>query len=140
MNLKAIHLLVALSIITITLPAYADDPKNFKEVMQRIETDMSKLIGHIMKEEYSDIISTAERVANHDEPPIAQRLRLIAELGTDFTNFKSHDDDVHINSVAMQEAAEKKDIDSVIVSYGKTLQSCNNCHKKYRERVQKLDL
>jgi len=106
--------------------------------MQRIELDMSKLVGHIMKEVYADIIAVAERVANHEEPPLSHRLQLIAELGMDFPNFKSYDDNVHINSVAMQEAAEKKDIDAVIINYGKTMQSCNSCHKKYRERVQKL--
>jgi len=132
--------LFLLLLILSTTPSFADDPKNFKEVMQRIEVNMSKLVGHIMKEEYADIIKISEHVANHEEPPLSHRLRIIAELGTDFSNFKSHDDDVHINSVAMQEAAEKKDMDAVIASYGKTMQSCNNCHKKYRERVQKLDL
>ncbi len=138
MKLRLNYFLFLLALVFSITPAFAEDPKNFKEVMQRIELDMSKLVGHIMKEEYADIIAVAERVANHEEPPLSHRLRLIAELGTDFPNFKSHDDNVHINSVAMQEAAEKKDIDAVIISYGKTMQSCNSCHKKYRGRVQKL--
>ncbi len=99
MKLRLNYFLFLLALVFSITPAFAEDPKNFKEVMQRIELDMSKLVGHIMKEEYADIIAVAERVANHEEPPLSHRLRLIAELGTDFPNFKSHDDNVHINSV-----------------------------------------
>ena len=120
-------------------PAMAsDDPKNMKEVMQRISNDMSKLVNHIMKDEYDEILVLAEKVANHDEPPVSHRLRIIAELGLDFTDFKKNDDEVHINAVAMKKAAINKDTTAIIDNYGKVMQSCNNCHKQYRKRIQAL--
>ncbi|MDH3326045.1 MAG: cytochrome c [Gammaproteobacteria bacterium] len=138
--MKYINISTAVLVVSIfSSTVFAEEePKNLKEVMQRIEVNMSKIVGHIMREEFSDIAIAAEKVAVHDEPPLSHRLKMIAELKTDFPDFKSHDDDVHLNSVAMQEAAEKKDLKSIIESYGKTLQSCNNCHTKYRKRIQKL--
>ncbi len=138
MKTQLIRLIFFTVIVFSIAPVFANDPKNFKEVMQRIELNMSKIVGHIMREEFDEIVQLAEQVANHDEPPLTHRMKLIAELGTDFIDFKSHDDNVHINSVAMQEAAKRKDLDSVIINYGKTMQSCNHCHKKYRGRIQQL--
>lgn len=122
-----------------TAPMAADEPKDIQEVMQRIEVNMGKLFSHIMREEFEQIAVMADKVADHEEPPITHRLKIIAELGTDFTDFKKHDDDVHINSVTMEKAAKKRDLEAVIISYGKTVQSCNNCHKTYRSRIQKIE-
>lgn len=140
MKKRLVNSVLFLAFLVCVSPVNAGgDAKNFKEVMQRIALNMSKLIDPIMKSDFAEIDAIAEHVANHDEPPLTHRMRIIAELGLDFTDFKKYDDDVHMSSVAMQTAAKNKDIEAVIINYGKTMQNCNNCHKKYRERIRKMN-
>ena len=135
-----VSVLLFFGFVVCVSPALAgDDAKNFKEVMQRISVDMSKLIDPIMKGDFAKVHEIAEHVANHSEPPLSHRLKIIAKLGLDFTDFKKYDDEVHINSVAIQASANNKDIEGMIDNYWKTMKSCHGCHKKYRERIREMN-
>lgn len=141
MKVSMLYLAILFSSIFFTQPLLAkEDPKNMKEVMQRISNDMGKLVGHLMKDEFDEVMKYAEKIANHDEPPVSHRMRIIANLGTEFPNFKKHDDDVHISALEMKKAAKNKDIDGVTTYYGKVMTSCNNCHKAYRKQIQAMNL
>ena len=140
MKNSLIKWILLFSLVFCVSPSSADDdPKNFKEVMQRISVNMADLVDPILKGEFSKVHKIAERVANHDEPPLMLRVKIIAELGMDFIDFKKYDDEVHMNAVSIQLAAKNKDIDGMITGYGKTMQSCHDCHKKYRKRIRKLN-
>ena len=122
-------------------PAFAGDAsKNMKSVMQQLTKDMQTLFGHIMKDEFEEIEKYAEKVANHDEPPVTHRLRIIGSLGTSFPAFKAHDDNVHINAMALKKAASERNIEGVLSHYAKVTSSCNDCHKEYRKQIQELNL
>jgi cytochrome c556 len=138
---KMLLILFLIFIGTVSQSTFAEsDPKNMKEVMQRISNDMEKLVGHLMKDEFEEVARYADKIANHDEPPLSQRLRMIANLGTEFTKFKNHDDEVHINATAMKKAADNRNVQDVIDNYTKVLTNCNNCHKDYRKQIQELNL
>ena len=120
--------------------AVAEEPKDVKQVMQWLSADMQVIFKSIMVEDFDSIAIHAEKVAYHQEPPVKHRLAMVAELKLDFPNFKGHDDTVHMASVAMQEAAKRKEMSVVLENYAKATQGCVACHETYRTRIKNLDL
>ena len=135
---KILNVLTMVALLSVSFASLAAAPKDMKEVMQLISSDMQQIVKGISEEDYALIASKAKQVAFHKEPPIKQRQAFLAELKSELAKFKAHDNQVHASAMAMKKAAEQKDMSTVVMKYQETLQACVACHQGYRERMSNV--
>lgn len=107
-------------------------PMELRTIMKRLDHDMQAVTGAISKEDWSLVAELAPRIAKHAEPPISEKMRILAWLGTEVGKFRGFDGRVHDAATAMGEAAKRSDGQAVIVAFAKTQQSCLACHQSFR--------
>ena len=67
------------------------------------------------------------------EPLVAEKMRILAWLGTDAGKFRSHDGQTHESATAMGDAAKRGDGLAVISAFSKVQQSFLICHQSFRK-------
>ncbi len=135
-TLPNIFLLASLCVLPTS--TYAEDPKSFRDLMLYMGQQYSEVTQGILKQDYQQLATAANIIAFHPEPPLTQRMKIIAKLGSDFLDFKSWDDKVHLSAVALAQAAENKDINAVLEHNTTMLENCTSCHIKYRALIKSL--
>lgn len=111
----------------------AAEPMALREVMQQLGRDMQAVTGAISQEDWAVVADLAPKIASHAEPPVAEKLRILAWLGTDAGKFRGFDGLVHDAATAMGEAAQRSDGQAVIAAFAKVQQNCLACHQGYRK-------
>ena len=110
----------------------AAKPMALRTIMERLGRDMQVVTGAISKEDWPLVAELAPRIAKHAEPPMSEKMRILAWLGADAGKFRGLDRQVHDAATAMGEAAQRNDGQAVIAAFSKTQQSCLACHQSYR--------
>lgn len=130
---------VSLSVILATLATglgaqsvEATKPMALRTVMENLGRDMQAVAGAISKEEWALVAELAPKIAKHAEPPMAEKMRILAWLGADAGKFRGFDGQVHDTATAMGEAAKRSDGQAVIAAFSRTQQSCLACHQGFR--------
>ena len=118
--------------------AHAKDPETFQELMKYMGEQYTQVVDGILKQDYDQIDKAANIIAFHPEPSLTQRMKIIAKLGTNFLDFKSWDDKVHLSAVALSQAAKTKDQQAILEQNSQVLKNCTSCHDKYRDIVKSL--
>jgi cytochrome c556 len=108
-------------------------PMALRGVMDKLGRDMQAITGAISKEEWAVVAELAPKIANHAEPPVAEKMRILAWLGTDAGKFRSHDGQTHESATVMGDAAKSGDGLAVISAFSKVQQSCLICHQSFRK-------
>lgn len=117
-------------------PAQADGtakPLALRGIMQQLGRDMQSVTGAISKEDWARVAELAPKIGAHAEPPLTEKMRILAWLGTDSGRFRSFDEQTHEAAHAMGEAAQRGDGQAVIVAFAKVQQSCLACHQNFRK-------
>ncbi|MDP2835073.1 MAG: cytochrome c [Pseudomonadota bacterium] len=76
---------------------------------------------------------TAPLIADHPQPPLAEKLRIISFMGGDMGKFKAHDSETHAQAQAVGKAAKAGDGAGVILAFQKLQTSCYDCHREFRK-------
>ncbi|HFD32099.1 MAG TPA: hypothetical protein ENJ28_05230 [Gammaproteobacteria bacterium] len=126
------------SIFALSSPAFAKDPESFRDLMKYMGEEYTKVAEGILKQDYKQLSEAANNIAFHPEPPLTQRMKIIAKLGTNFMDFKSWDDEVHLSAVALTKAAKDKNNAEILKHNAMMLKKCTSCHDKYRDLVKTL--
>lgn len=116
-------------------PARAAEPEQpmaLRGVMQQLGRDMQAVTGAISKEDWAVVADLAPRIAQHEQPPAREKLRILGWLGSDAGKFRSLDGEVEQAATALGEAAGRADGPGVIAAFAKTQQSCLACHQEFR--------
>ena len=118
--------------------ASADDakPMALRGVMQQLGRDMQAVTGAISQEHWALVARLAPKIASHAEPPLSEKMRILAWLGTDAGKFRGFDEQVHQAADAMGAAAKRGDGQAVIQDFAKVQQSCLACHQNFRKSFQ----
>lgn len=114
----------------------ADDapkPMVLRGVMQQLDRDMQAVTAAIVREDWPRVAALAPKIGNHPAPPLGEKLRILAWLGTDAGKFRSFDTGVREASAAMGEAATRGDGRAVIAGFAKVQQACLGCHQAFRK-------
>lgn len=114
--------------------AEASRPVGLQGVMQQLGRDVQAVAGAISIEDWSTVARLAPMIARHPEPPLGEKVRILAWLGSDAGRFRKFDGQVHDAAMAMGAAAERQDGDGVIAAFANTQRSCLACHQNFRER------
>lgn len=118
--------------------AAADEakPMALRGVMQQLGRDMQAVTGAISQEDWARVARLAPQIARHAEPPLGEKMRILAWLGADAGRFRGFDEQVHQSAEAMGEAARRGDGQAVIESFAKVQQGCLACHQSFRKSFQ----
>ncbi len=121
-------------------PVEAAKPIALRAVMDKLGRDMQAVTGAISIEDWARVAELAPQIASHDQPSVAQKMRILAWLGTDAARFRGFDAQVHDAASAMGEAAKREDGEAVIAAFSKTQQGCLACHRSFRRAfVEQFD-
>lgn len=135
----ALALSAALASLVLAAGAQSAEPEKpmaLRAVMDRLGRDMQAVTGAISKEDWATVAGLAPGIARHDEPPMSEKMRILAWLGKDAGTFRGFDGQVHDAATAMGEAAKRGDGQAVIASFSRTQQSCLACHQGFRQSFQ----
>jgi len=134
------QLTIAASLISITFvasPVIAAEPLEFQKVMKELGKNMQIITDGISREDWELVAKTALGVAQHPQPPMEEKTRIISLMGSEMPRFKSFDMKTHNAAHELELAANEKDGQKIIESFQKVQSSCLNCHQAFRAKFLK---
>lgn len=138
--LKQVALIVLITILTaISSATWADEndsafkPQALRNIMQKLSKNMQTVTDAISREDWEQVAKTAPLIANHPQPPIAEKMRILSFAGSNVRKFKSFDRQTHKAAKELEEIAMRKDGKGVIAQFATLQNSCLACHQSFRE-------
>lgn len=113
--------------------AHAAEPLALQKVMKDLGKNMQIITDGISREDWERVEKTAPLIANHPQPPMMEKMRIMSFVGTNMGRFKAHDGETHDQAQAVGRAAQAKDGPGVILAFQKLQTSCYNCHSEFRK-------
>lgn len=119
-------------------PARADDadktkPLELRGIMQELGKNMQAVTDGISREDWALVARIAPRIAEHPQPPVGEKMRIMAFIGADMGKFKGYDEKTHQAAQALEQAAMRGDGQAVISSFATLQNSCLACHQSFRK-------
>lgn len=111
-------------------------PLVLRKIMRELGQNMQIITDGISRKEWDLVAKTALQVANHPQPPMVEKIRILSFVGTDVGKFKGYDNKIHQAAVEVSRAAVQKDGPVVISSFAKLRNSCLACHQNFREPIK----
>ncbi len=138
--LKRATLVVLITIVTaISSATWADEndssvkPLSLRNIMQELSKNMQIVTDAISREDWEQVARIASQIANHPQPPIAEKMRILGFAGSNVSKFKSFDEQTHQAAKELEEIAIRKDGKAVIAQFATLQESCLACHQSFRK-------
>ncbi len=131
--------IVTASLISLALAAshvQAAEPLEFQKVMKELGKNMQIITDGISREDWELVAKTAPMIAEHPQPPLAEKTRIISFMGAEMSAFKSFDMQTHEAAHDLLHAAHEKDGQKVIEAFQKVQSSCLGCHQAFRSKFK----
>ncbi|TNC95225.1 MAG: cytochrome c class II [Gallionellaceae bacterium] len=132
--MKKQSILVA-SLITFALSithAQAAEPLELQKVMQELGRNMQVITDGISREDWELVAKTAPHIAEHPQPPVSEKMRIMKFMGPEMSKFKALDGKTHEAAHDLLHAANEKDGQKVIAAFQQVQTTCLNCHQTFR--------
>ena len=108
------------------------EPLHLRSIMQDLVRNMQSITRATSEEDWVLVAELSPKVATHPEPPLAEKLRILAYLGSNASEFRALDEQTRKSAHAMEQAAERGDGKMVIQSFARVQESCLGCHQIFR--------
>jgi cytochrome c556 len=108
-----------------------------RKIMRDMGENMQLITDGISREDWKQVEENAALVANHPQPPVAEKVRIMAFAGENVVQFKGRDKASHDAALTVAEAAARKDSHAVIADFANLQEKCLMCHQQFRESFQK---
>lgn len=108
-------------------------PLALQGVMQQLGRDMQAVTGAIATEDWPSVAQLAEKIAQHAEPPLSEKVRILAWLGSDAKSFRGLDGQLKDAANTLADTAKSNAGRAVITAFSEVQHSCLACHQKFRE-------
>ncbi len=132
--MKKQSILVA-SLITFALTVthvQAAEPLELQKVMKELGKNMQVITDGIAREDWALVARTAPHIAEHPQPPVSEKLRIMKFMGPEMSKFKAFDMKTHEAAHDLMHAAHDKDGQKVIAAFQQVQTTCLNCHQTFR--------
>lgn len=138
---RRLHLVLAAALLAVGLltPALAADPAEpmaLTKIMQGLGTDMQGITHAVLLEDWSTVEKLATRVADHPEPPLLEKVRILTFIGMDAGRFRGYDQQAHDAALLLAQAAHRKDGAAAIAEFAEVQTACLGCHQNFRKPFQ----
>lgn len=112
--------------------AQAAEPLELQRIMKDLGRHMQSVADGISREDWESVDKTAPLIADHPQPPLTEKMRIMAFMGTDMPRFKAFDGNTHDAATEMGRSAQEKNGQKVIDSFHKLQSACLACHQTFR--------
>ncbi len=132
MKTKLVLTISTLSLIFAANMVHAAEALAFQQVMKDLGKSMQIITDGISREDWILIERTAPSIAEHPQPPLAEKMRIMTFIGNDMSKFKEFDGKTHEAAHELLHAAQKKEGQKVIDAFQKVQSTCLACHQTFR--------
>ncbi len=132
--MKQLSLLV-LSLTTFALAvshAQAAEPLELQKVMKELGKNMQVITDGISREDWELVAKTAPMIAEHPQPPMSEKVRIMSFMGAKMSDFKAFDTKTHEAAHDLLHATHEKNGQKVIDAFQKVQSACLSCHQTFR--------
>jgi len=139
---NCVTLAAGFAFITICGQAFAESKPDSNEaltlqiIMQDLGKEMQIVTDGISREDWEQVEKAASRIANHPQPALTERTKIMDFVGTDASKFKANDKKTHEAARALAEAAAQKNGQTVISAFATLQDTCLTCHNDFRKPIQ----
>lgn len=131
-------LVIGALLASVCLQARADDtekakPLALRKIMQEMGKSMQAMTDGISREDWEVVARMAPLIANHPQPPLAEKLRILSFVGSEAGQFKGYDEKISQAAQALEQAAMRSNGQTVISSFAALQNSCLACHQSFRK-------
>ncbi len=121
--------IVCLSFVSIN--AQAAEPLELQKIMKDLGKNMQTVTDGISREDWALVDKASRLIADHPQPPLTEKMRIMGFMGANMGKFKNFDGQTHEAANEVAKAAQEKDGQKVISSFQKLQTSCLGCHQAY---------
>ncbi|WP_435626890.1 cytochrome c [Candidatus Ferrigenium straubiae] len=100
--------------------------------MKDLGKHMQAVTDGISREDWDTVARTAPLIADHPQPSLTEKMRIMAFMGSDMPKFKAFDGNTHDAAAEMGRLAQEKNGQKVIDSFHKLQSACLGCHQTFR--------
>lgn len=97
---------------------------------------MQHISDSIAREDWALITEIAPRIADHPKPPLTEKIRILAFVGSDAGKFRDYNEKTHQAGQELRRAAMQEDRTEVISAFATLQESCVTCHQSFRKSFQ----
>ncbi len=114
-------------------PAPGGEPLALQKIMRDMGKNMQLIADGISREDWKLVEKNALLVADHPQPPLSEKVRIMAFVGTDISKFKEHDGKTHYAARTLSESAAREDGYAIIANFASLQNDCLMCHQHFRQ-------
>jgi len=135
-------LAVEFTVIIAPHPAFAEtaatavEPLVLRKIMRELGKNMQHISDSIAREDWALVTEIAPRIADHPKPPLTEKIRILAFVGSDAGKFRDYDEKTHQAGQELRRAAAQQDRTEVISAFAILQESCVTCHQSFRKSFQ----
>lgn len=130
--------LIGTLLATVSSMSWADAnadaaPLALRQVMKDLGKNLQAITDGVSREDWELVAKIASLIADHPQPPLGEKMRILSFVGTNMGKYKAYDDATQEQAQAVGKAAKAKDGPGVILAFQKLQTSCHNCHSEFRK-------
>jgi cytochrome c556 len=111
----------------------AAEPLALQKIMKDLGKNMQDISGGISREDWALVENTALLIADHPQPGLLEKMRILSFVGTNVGKYKAYNAATHDHARAAGKAAKIRDGAGVVLAFQKLQASCDNCHSEFRK-------
>lgn len=126
--------LIVSSCLAFTAPVVqAAEPLALQKIMKDMSKSMQDITAGISAENWELVEKAATLIADHPEPPLFEKIRILSFVGTNMGKYKAYNAEIHSHAQGVGEAAKAGDGTGAIRAFQNLQTSCYNCHSEFRK-------
>ncbi len=119
-----------------TLAETTAEPLALQKIMSDMGKNMQVIADGISREDWKLVANTAPLIANHPQPPMMEKVKIMTFMGTDMGTFKGYDGKTHQAAQLLGETAATGNGQAVIADFATLQNTCLACHQQFRKPFQ----
>ncbi len=128
--------LITLSIAGLPVASPAAEPLVLQGIMKDMGRNMQAIVDGLSREDYAKAERAALAIADHPQPPVGEKMRVMGFVGGNAPRFKAFDGETHENAKALAKASKNGNGEGAIDAFHKLQTSCLACHQAFRKPFQ----
>jgi cytochrome c556 len=102
-------------------------------IMSDLGKQMQKITDGISKEDWALVRESAINIADHPQPPLSEKIKILSFVGTNISTFKAYDTKTHNAAIILSKSAIEKDGNKIITNFSILQKTCLACHQQFRQ-------
>lgn len=125
--------LIVLGCTWLPVTSSAAEPLVLQGIMKGMGRNMQVIVDGLSREDYATVEKAARAIADHPQPPIGEKMRILGFVGGNTPRFKAFDGETHANAMAVVSATKSGKGEDAIAAFHRLQSSCLACHQAFRK-------